>query len=228
VDEDVDVANQSYYYRVRIIDSCGNPAATANEVRTILLKVQKDDIRQTNFLTWNAYEGFNGSILYYNVFRGVNGVFDGVPLKQVPSNQLFCEDTIQVEDASFSGEICYIIDAVEGDNLYGSPKISHSNIVCPMYEPLIYIPTAFTPNEDGLNEGFKPIVSLFDIAEYTFTIIDRWGQVIFRTNDINEAWYGEINASNASAPVGTYIYGLELKRADGQEIIRRGHLTLAR
>ncbi len=228
VDENVDVSKYSYTYRVRIIDSCGNPSVLANEIKTMLLKVTSDDIRQTNFLTWNAYEGFQGPILYYNLFRGVNGFFDPFPMKTVPSNQLFCEDTIQVTDPNFSGQICYVVDAVEAFNIYGLAEISHSNIACPIYKPIIYIPNAFTPNDDEFNQGFKPVVSLFDLNSYVFTILDRWGQVVFRTNEVNEAWFGEISTSSKKAPDGTYIYVIQLKDANGQEIIRRGHVTLIR
>jgi gliding motility-associated-like protein len=228
IDEDVDVSQYSYSYRVRIIDSCGNPSITANEIKTILLKVISDDLRQTNFLTWNAYEGFQGPILYYNIFRGVNGFFDPFPMKTVPPNQLFCEDTIQITDPKFSGQICYVIDAVEAYNIYGLAELSHSNIACPIYEPIIFIPNAFTPNDDEFNQGFKPVVSLFDYSNYVFTILDRWGQVVFRSNEVQEAWNGEISASSKLAPDGTYIYVIQLKDANGQEIIRRGHVTLIR
>ncbi|MFM7853282.1 MAG: hypothetical protein ACKO96_15510, partial [Flammeovirgaceae bacterium] len=71
IDEDVAVQEKSYQYRVRIIDSCGNLGAVSNVVKTILLKVESDQLKEHNFLSWNAYEGFNGSILYYNIYRGI-------------------------------------------------------------------------------------------------------------------------------------------------------------
>lgn len=228
IDEDVQVNEFSYTYRVRIIDSCGNPSIHANEVKTVLLEVISDNIRQTNFLKWNAYEGFQGPILFYNIYRGVDGVFQENAFKTVSPNQLFCEDTIQVTDQNFTGRICYIVDAVEAFNVYGFAELSHSNIACPVYEPIIYVPNSFTPNADGLNDVFKPIVSLLDYSNYVFTVLDRWGQVIFRTTDTNEGWSGEHSDSNKISPDSTYVFVVELKNVLGEEITKRGHITLLR
>lgn len=226
-DNDVRVSDKSYSYQVRIIDSCGNASEASNQVKTILLKVKTDNLSKTNFLTWSAYDGFNGSILYYNVYRGFDGVFEGSPFKSVLSNQLFCEDTITVLDPEFNGRICYLVVAVESFNIFGFQEVSYSNKVCPVFEPIIYIPNTFTPNGDEYNQIFKPSVLLSNVNDYSFTIIDRWGQVIFRTNDVNEGWGGEISGTNNNpAKNGTFVYVVKLKDGNNQEIIRRGHVNL--
>ncbi len=227
-DENVIISEKSYEYQVRIIDSCGNPSKTANEVKTILLQVQSDNIKQSNYLFWNAYKGFNGSILGYNVYRIINGVFESTPFHFATPNELFFEDTSSVVAEYFDGKICYLVTAVEGDNIYGFRETSYSNEVCPVFEPIVYIPTSFTPNGDEFNQEFKPVVSRIDVFDYNFTVIDRWGQIVFRTSDLDEAWDGTINSSDKLAPSGTYIYVVQLKDGGQQEIIRRGHVTLFR
>jgi gliding motility-associated-like protein len=104
------------------------------------------------------------------------------------------------------------------------PKISRSNTVCDVYEPLIYIPNAFVP--EGVNKIFKPIVSIYDISSYDLSIIDRLGQVIFSTKDPNEGWDGIIKLSGNRAEVGTYLYMLRILDGNGVEIVRRGHVSL--
>ncbi len=52
----------------------------------------------------------------------------------------------------------------------------------------IYVPNAFTPNGDGLNDVFRP--KGFGVTKYELTIFDRWGEKIFHTNTFEEGWNG--------------------------------------
>jgi hypothetical protein len=221
-DEDVDVDQNSYTYRARIIDSCGQPGAISNVAKTILLNMQMDEVLMQNYLTWSAYEDFDGGVVAYNLYRGIDGNFGGNPIATLNKDQRYFLDDITNLD--FEGKICYLVDAIEGSNLYNMPKISRSNTVCDVYEPLIYIPNAFVP--EGVNKIFKPVVSIYDISSYDLSIIDRLGQVIFSTNDPNEGWDGIVRLSGNQAEVGTYLYMLRILDGNGVEIVRRGHVSL--
>ncbi len=70
----------------------------------------------------------------------------------------------------------------------------------------IFMPNAFTPNKDGINETFKPITSDVSV-EFHMTIFDRWGQMIFETYDIHEGWDGYLNGE--LCPVGNYIWRID-------------------
>lgn len=71
----------------------------------------------------------------------------------------------------------------------GSNSVSSlSNIADVVPKPLIYIPNAFTPNGDGLNDGFG--VKAEGIHDFRMEIFNRWGELIFSTTDINELWDG--------------------------------------
>lgn len=67
---------------------------------------------------------------------------------------------------------------------------------------VLYIPNAFTPNGDGLNETFGPVGE--GIVEYNMQIFDRWGILIFESNDLKKQWDGYVK--DAKAPTGTYVY----------------------
>ena len=54
----------------------------------------------------------------------------------------------------------------------------------------VFVPTAFTPNNDGLNDIFKPLVD-GKLVQYRFTIYDRWGQVVLQTTDPGKGWNGK-------------------------------------
>ena len=225
IDEDVNTDRYSYTYRIRIIDSCGNEAGVSNEVTTMLLRIQVDEINMKNYVSWSPYIGFNGSIIRYNLFRGFDGVYEFSPVAVLSTNKLnYVDDLINYFD--ISGKVCYYVEAVESMNIYAFSEVSRSNEACSEYEPLIYIPNAFTP--DGVNPIFKPVVSLINPLSYNLSILTRWGDVIFETNDINEGWDGVISLSEQKAETGLYMYVLRVKNGDGEEITKRGHVSLLR
>jgi gliding motility-associated-like protein len=65
-----------------------------------------------------------------------------------------------------------------------------------------FIPSAFTPNNDGLNDFFKPSANA--ISDYKIKIFNRWGQLLFQTTNVLEGWDGKVNG--IPQPIGTYTY----------------------
>ena len=76
---------------------------------------------------------------------------------------------------------------------------------------VIFVPNAFTPNGDRLNDVLKAKV-YFRIDEFEFRIFNRWGQLIFSTNDVTAGWDGLMN--NQKAPPGQYAWTIRYKRND--------------
>jgi gliding motility-associated-like protein len=89
----------------------------------------------------------------------------------------------------------------------------------------IYLPNAFTPNGDGLNDYFG-VPGLNKIRLIKLTVYNRWGQLIFETNDINNRWDGRYKKS--LQPVGIYIYYVEMENLNGKRITKKGFVTLIR
>lgn len=76
---------------------------------------------------------------------------------------------------------------------------------------LLHVPNAFSPNVDALNDIYKPHVR--GIRNYTFEVYDRWGELLFSTNDLNDGWDG--NYKGKEAQPGIYLYrvaGLDIER----------------
>jgi gliding motility-associated-like protein len=86
-----------------------------------------------------------------------------------------------------------------------SDTICDSVIVRPDFS--FYVPNAFTPNGDGINEVFTPMGRSF--KNYDLTIYDRWGQVIFRSKNISFSWDGKMS-NGEDAQNGVYVYTIEL------------------
>lgn len=89
----------------------------------------------------------------------------------------------------------------------------------------IYIPNAFSPNYDGINDRFSPLTNCI-FEEYKFSLFDRWGQELFTTNDQEDFWDGTCNGRQF--PVGVYVYLLKYKFVDQSSSLKYGNITLFR
>ncbi|MFZ4398400.1 MAG: choice-of-anchor L domain-containing protein [Bacteroidales bacterium] len=88
----------------------------------------------------------------------------------------------------------------------------------------IYIPNAFTPNIPGLNNIFRAYGE--GIVEFNMLIYNRWGQLIFTSDTIEDGWDGKL--SNEEAPSGIYVYTVFYKDFTGKQYNKTGSLTLLR
>jgi gliding motility-associated-like protein len=92
----------------------------------------------------------------------------------------------------------------------------------------LYIPNAFTPNSDGLNDGFKALG--IGIAQFKLQIFDRWGVLIFESDDINRAWDGSVNGKGDydSTKDDVYVWKAEVTDVLKQHHDLIGHVTLVK
>lgn len=93
-------------------------------------------------------------------------------------------------------------------------------------ENMVYIPNSFTPNEDQLNETFKPIIRGFNTNTYELKIFNRWGNLILNTQNYFEGWDGTFQDKNA--PSDIYIYKLSFSDLNGNKKEYKGTLNLVR
>jgi gliding motility-associated-like protein len=93
-------------------------------------------------------------------------------------------------------------------------------------EPIVtfYIPTAFTPDDDGINESFFGTGE--SIKEYNMKIIDRWGMLLFESNEEEFHWDGTYKGKQVE--MGVYAYSFLLLDNFGYEHRYVGHVTLLR
>ncbi len=92
-------------------------------------------------------------------------------------------------------------------------------------EAAIWVPTAFTPNNDGLNDHIYPI--LIGIKELTyFRIWNRWGQLIFETTTQAAGWNGKFNGE--LQPSSNFVWMVVAITADGRQLSQKGNVILIR
>lgn len=89
-----------------------------------------------------------------------------------------------------------------------------------------YIPNAFSPNKNGINEVFNIYSYGISPNNFEFLIFDRWGKQIFKTNDMTQGWNGAVNNVGDVVQVDTYVYHLNYQELSGKKRNLIGHITL--
>jgi len=92
----------------------------------------------------------------------------------------------------------------------------------------LFMPNAFTPNNDGLNDDFIGAGFKDGLRNYTMQVWNRWGDQIFETNDPNQGWNGQVNNSGRNCPGGVYVYTVSYIGPRGENKNLKGHVTLIR
>jgi len=95
--------------------------------------------------------------------------------------------------------------------------------VAPRYT--VYLPNAFTPGIDGLNDSFRPAGIPYGVTNYTMYIFDRWGKNIFQTNNFNEGWPGKDKSGRNMLP-GAYAVKLVFREPRGKFVQINGTAIL--
>ena len=91
-------------------------------------------------------------------------------------------------------------------------------------DPLLDVPNAFTPGKFGVNSIVK--VRGFGIAKMDWKIYNRWGQMVFQSQNYNEGWDGSFKGK--LQPIDVYTYTLDVEFADGNKTRKTGDITLIR
>ncbi|GAB4380793.1 MAG: hypothetical protein Kow0075_12290 [Salibacteraceae bacterium] len=212
-----------YYYRVLAYDKCLSVIARSEVARSIYIDGYAEEQKWRNHVYWNPYEGFehaSSTVGQYALYRSTSGGADTL-LGFFSADQFVTDDLTRT--GLIDGEICYYVKAIEaGANDYGPADTSVSNVRCFGFSPMVFIPTAFSPDGDGINDVYMPVVNFVDPTGYMLQIFDRFGKVIFESTNPAVGWDGN-QASN-----GVYVYYLRLTNALDETIEYSGKVTLIR
>jgi gliding motility-associated-like protein len=115
-----------------------------------------------------------------------------------------------------------VTDLATGCRSSASIEVKVKDVICD--EPYVYLPNAFTPNGDGLNDVLK--VEGFNVEELYMAVYDRWGEKVFETNSLDHGWDGSFRGQTISGDV--YGYYLKVKCPGGLEFFKKGNITVLR
>lgn len=102
--------------------------------------------------------------------------------------------------------------------------VTNCLVIGPVYT--LYIPSAFSPNGDGLNDFFAPKGQ--DIKSFEMYIFDRWGMVVCHTTDINQGWNGTVQGGSKLAAEDIYLYKIQVMDAQYNVHNYVGRVTLVK
>jgi len=93
---------------------------------------------------------------------------------------------------------------------------------------VLYVPNAFTPGVDGLNDEFAIALppTGVDYATFNLTIFNRWGSVVYKTNDVNKFWNGSLNNSGPTLQEGVYVWKISFMDEKKKYYEKVGHVSV--
>ncbi|MBR9859656.1 T9SS type B sorting domain-containing protein [bacterium] len=110
-------------------------------------------------------------------------------------------------------QIEYSVTVTNSDNCSSSDNFE----VLPDCISHVHIPTAFSPNFDNINDVYKP--TLINYQDYTIRIYNRWGELVFESNDVDRGWDGTYQG--VDAPQGVYLYYISFTTTE--EMLKRSY-----
>ncbi len=221
-DVNVDASSKIYKYVVRYEDQCGNLSNPSDTSVNILASSSAVQIGNYNAydmkVDWTPYATWKNGVIRYDVeVKYPNG---WKTIGSVPSSQYTFTD-VNVPRNEIEGAYSYRIKAIENSGSYDS---SYSNITNVHYPSQVFVPTAFSPNNDGVNDVH--FVHYVAIKSAEFLIFNRWGECIFKANDVQTGWNGKLNNTGEPCQNGMYIYTLNAKGKDNRNYQQKGIITL--
>jgi len=207
-DIDVKANEMSYCYRLSYQNSCGQKLPPTEPICTIMLK------NDLSSFTWTTQKPFLDAIASYDVLqKGNNGSNDEIGRElnnnfmPILNKQSSLQYTFQVRANSSSSNFQ-----------------SFSNIVDYKRNAGVFVPDAFSPNGDGLNDEL--LAKSAQLQSFSFSVLNRWGETVFHSDDITVGWDGNINGENA--PVGFYVYKVSFVDDINQKVDKSGTFMLLR
>ena len=215
--------NYSYYFTTE--GPCNLIFDTSQISTTILLSVLMVSPGD-QLLNWTPYNKFIKNTQKQELLLSNSADFNNSSTWNILTTYSSLLDN-GIDQTNFSviqDKICYCIRAIENDaNLVFSRKdTSYSNIECLNADPIVYFPNAIQIN--GFNTSFYPKGVFIDYTKSSYQIYNRWGQLVFETENIQTQWYGTYNNSSVESEVFAFkatIVGLNgnIKYYDGTIIV---------
>lgn len=205
-DFNVKADNHSYCYRLIYENACGQKSPPSEPLCSILLK------NEAPLLTWTTEKPFIDDIASYTMIQ--KGSAGSNAEKGMKLESKYYPDLGKQSDKDYTFQ-------VRADSESGSFQ-SFSNIINYKRDAEVFAPDAFSPNDDGYNDTFEVKAEMY--KTFKMSVINRWGEVVFHSNDILKGWDGKIKGKEA--PVGAYIWHVEIVDNLDQTVKKNGSFVL--
>ena len=144
-------------------------------------------------------------------------ITDGVTFQWSPSEGLSCDTCRNPIITSTDNSIFYL-------TVTNTLGCSNKDSIAIIYDGSLYVPNSFTPNGDGFNDVFRAFGK--SIIEFEMSIYDRWGELLFYTQNMSNSWDGTYKGKLVKTE--TYIWKIKYTEVLGTGENRVGKVTLLR
>ena len=212
IEDNINTDLTPFEYQVSALNTCGT--TIFSEIHTsILLTGIQDEYLNSN-LIFTDYIGWQNGVFAYDLFLEDNTNLSNVYQTNLSSNT----SIVSIHDPK-QFKKCFRVNAKEDG---GEQTASWSNEVCFYFLPTIFVPSAFTPNNDNLNDGFG--VKGIAINQFSIEIYNRWGEKLYQSNDIDEKWVPKFMGNDIQE--GIYLYLINYTDFKDNSYRKAGTITL--
>lgn len=197
-------------YQLNYTDICGNIAPISSQTCPIILTISKNE-DETYDANWTAYSGYPAANYWLNMYDQNKNLITKIDVGQTLNYSFEWPD-------NENQQITFAINAT-GSN---TDIETYSTSVELEESTVILVPTAFSPNEDDLNDTFKPIGRFIDT--YTISVFSAMGTITFVSTDEQPDWDGKMN--DKFVPEGTYYYEMTITDKKGEKTTKNGSVTV--
>ena len=203
-----------YDYRIVGFNLCGDSIYSNIHRHVRIVGAKPEDDPYAVRVDWSRYMGFNDGVERYELYRK-EGHQEFVLQRDAGLDTFDYYD-----DGTKTFQHCYRVKTIE--NVSGT--VSWSNEICFGFDPLLFVPTAFTPNGDFINDQFTWYHA--SIRDFSIQIYDRWGERIYEADHANAYW--DANYRGVQVPEGVYVFIINYTGYDGRLQVVKGNLTILR
>lgn len=222
-DAGAEASQGPWFYRVKAWlaeGDCALPAFETSEVfSSIFLSATSRSAPNEIVISWQHHFPARLDFFYTLKMQSGSAVWQDVPGFISDGTGEFLHRFVPGE---LVGTVIYKLEAISTEN----PSIPiSSNYVAVQVEPLVHIPNAFRPTSQyDENRTFKPFFAGFSPENYQLRVFNRWGLLIFSSDNPEQGWDGNIDGSPASP--GVYSYLLQYLAPGGKTTEKKGVVTL--
>lgn len=210
------------FYKLQTKDDCGDLAQSTYGA-TVHLTVTSVP-GNINQLAWTPFALENATVNTYAIHKVVDGVAS--VLETLPATTFLLDDNFDPTNLA-EAEACYFVTAnatltpPDGSQMTVTSK---SNQACAEQTARILTPNAFAP--DGINQEFRPLIVLGDLAQYEMRVFDRYGKEVFFSDSPEVGWNGKIGVRKL--PQGVYAFAIRVVQSNGKQSEKKGYVLLLR
>ncbi len=209
-------SNLGRCYFIKYTDLCGNRSLASGLTCLVSLKlVSYDKASGATTLEWTSHK--TDGVAYTDYALLIVDKKGNVIDENQLGNEFIYTDNVK---DTVNQMKTYKIKASSALN----PFVSYSNSIKVEQSSTFFVPNAFTPDGDGLNDVFMPKGRY--IVSYKLGIFNRWGELVFTSNEFGGGWDGTVNG--VQAPAAVYSYVVDATDSLGKSYQKKGNVTLIR